>query len=51
MALMVDLLNGSLAPVVQLWSGGKDSAMALWTARQTGETGSSNPKIGSSRRC
>jgi len=25
------------APAVQLWSGGKDSAMALWTARQTGE--------------
>ena len=24
-------------PAVQLWSGGKDSAMALWTARRTGE--------------
>ena len=24
-------------PAVQLWSGGKDSAMALWTARQAGE--------------
>jgi len=27
----------SSPPAVQLWSGGKDSAMALWTARQTGE--------------
>ncbi len=24
-------------PALQLWSGGKDSAMALWTARHGGE--------------
>ena len=30
-------LDGAATPAVQLWSGGKDSAMALWAARQRGE--------------